>query len=121
MKTTQRITTSTERPVVARGYFMRYFTGPQVASLSTIFVYAGLSEQRRHIFVGKPLWMDIPTDQPMYTRLFEEQQLEIFHDYVSLDHGLDQENVQPGTLEHKRLNDILIEYQDSIRQEMKQG
>lgn len=109
MKTTQQPPINRERPVVARTYFMQYLEGPP--SLLYIFVYGGLNEQGEHGFVLKPLWMDLPTALPLSVRRFRDDTLEIFRETIIIRNSDDyrSDDVQPGTPEHKKLNDILME------------
>lgn len=87
----------------------------------TFFLYTGLQNTRNgkmHEFICTPLYMDTPCDKPILTRHFPENKLVMNCRGVVLDKS-EYENVivKSKTKEHKRLNNILIDYLNKIRQQ----
>lgn len=90
------------------------YSKPIEVNWPTFFLYTGLqtgSNGREHEFIITPTYMSVPCNDPIYTRLFSDGQLVMVSGKVLLDKSTWKNSYNiPNTADHKRLNDILVDY-----------
>lgn len=106
-----------EQVEIGKRYFMR---DPSVPSSGgpNFYLYTGLQDGangKEHEFVFTPTYMTIPSGDSLLTRRFPEDGLFFAYagSFVLIDLGssqMKQVYVEPNTEDHKRLNNILVDY-----------